>query len=326
MTEKSLILMATYNGAEYIREQIESILSQTYRNWHLIIRDDGSKDNTLSILREYREKDPRIELLENGTSMHGAYSNFWALISEAKQREEYQYYFFSDQDDIWPDNRMCQMIYAAQEEKNETPILIYGDMEVIDNNSKLISKSLNSVMGIGKISGLTEFYSSGFVWGCNTMINRALLDRTPILTLDNPHLNIMSHDNYFAKFATVLGKVVYIDKCCIKHRRSGKNTTGDYHLSLTLRYVIKKAIKEYQSTAKVHALGYVQTLQTIDMMKKMDVATSQVLYVEKAIKAGGIAGVSIMIKQHVKRKQLSRTLGIYIIMLLGSYKKYMAEF
>ena len=326
MKSKSLILMATYNGEKYIKKQIESIIDQSYKDWNLLIRDDGSKDSTVQIIKEYINIDNRIHLIQNVSSLHGAYVNFWTLLHIAKGMGEYDYYFFSDQDDIWPRARMEWMISSVKDEEAKKPILVYGDMQVIDGKDKLIHESLNEVMGIGQMSGYTEYYSSGFVWGCNAMINRSLFQVVPLLQLNNPHIDIMSHDNYYTKFALSIGEVKYIPQKCIQHRRYGGNTTGNYHMELTPLSVIKKATKGYASVAKTHALGYVQTLQAISMMKEEKLETPKVIDVEKAITIGGIKGVLIMARQRVKRKQLSRTLGIYMVMLLGSYKKYMMEF
>lgn len=326
MEPVSLILMATYNGENYIEEQLDSILSQTYTNWKLLIRDDGSTDRTVSIIRRYMERDKRIELIQNSTARHGAYINFWSLMEEAKQLDHFDFYFFCDQDDIWPSDRMLRMIEEAGHETESTPLLVYGNMRIIDGEGKTLIDNLDSVMGIGHMSGYTEYYSSGFVWGCNAMINSALFQKTPVFPLENPHVKVMSHDNYYTKFAMAVGKVKYTEKICIEHRRYGSNTTGSYQLKLTPRSVIAKATKGFRSLSKTHALGYVQTLQTISMMRQSDNMTPVASDVEKAILSGGIKGIRIMMKQKVKRKQFSRTLGIYLIMLFGSYKKYMNDF
>ena len=68
------ILMATYNGGRYIREQIDSIINQTYNGWHLYIRDDGSNDNTLAIINEYCQK------YENITLKFHFFHNFFQFI------------------------------------------------------------------------------------------------------------------------------------------------------------------------------------------------------------------------------------------------------
>ena len=98
---QSLILMTSFNGEKYICEQIESICKQTLKDWHLLIRDDGSSDKTIDIIRSFMAKDSRIELIKNETEQHGAYLNFWTLIEYAKALPAYDYYFFADQDDVW---------------------------------------------------------------------------------------------------------------------------------------------------------------------------------------------------------------------------------
>ena len=218
------------------------------------------------------------------------------------------------------------MIDEAEKQDVNMPLLVYGDMQVIDRRGKIVYESLDAIMGIGQMSGYTEYYSSGFVWGCNAMINNVLFQKVPLMNLDNPHVNVMSHDNYYTKFAIAIGTVRYIPNKCIKHRRYGNNTTGNYQMKLSPFTIIRRAIMQYSSVAKTHALGYVQTIQTIEMMKDEHMETSEVLDVENAIYSGGVKGVSIMAKQGVKRKQTSRTLGIYLIMLMGSYKKYMKCF
>lgn len=79
MNKSVLIMMATYNGSKYIKEQIDSILNQTFSNWNLLIRDDGSNDNTFSIVEGYLT-DKRIQLIKNMTDTHGPDSNFKELV------------------------------------------------------------------------------------------------------------------------------------------------------------------------------------------------------------------------------------------------------
>ena len=79
------ILMATYNGEKFIKEQLDSLLAQTYVHWQLIIRDDGSKDNTVSIIHNYMKKDNRITLMINETNIKGACANFSSLLSYANK-------------------------------------------------------------------------------------------------------------------------------------------------------------------------------------------------------------------------------------------------
>ena len=89
-----LIMLASYNGEKYIREQIESICRQTYSDWHLLIQDDGSSDGTIDIVTEYCNKDERVELIVNTEKVHGAYINFHVLVNKARAMQPYKYYMF----------------------------------------------------------------------------------------------------------------------------------------------------------------------------------------------------------------------------------------
>ena len=99
--EKVDILLATYNGEKYIREQIDSILNQTYKEFRLLISDDGSTDGTRDILNEYKAKDDRIEIFMQEENL-GVVKNFEFLLKKV----EAKYYMFSDQDDIWKDEKI----------------------------------------------------------------------------------------------------------------------------------------------------------------------------------------------------------------------------
>ena len=85
------ILMATYNGEKYLSEQIESIISQSYENWTLLIRDDNSKDSTVSIIEKYEKKDNRIRLLRDRKGNLGFIKNFEELLIESQELNNFIY-------------------------------------------------------------------------------------------------------------------------------------------------------------------------------------------------------------------------------------------
>ena len=90
-----LIMMATYNGEKYIAKQLDTIINQTYTNWELIIRDDISTDNTLSIIKDYAKKDNRIKYILSNSQKHGAYYNFFGLINYVKKIKKYDFCYVS---------------------------------------------------------------------------------------------------------------------------------------------------------------------------------------------------------------------------------------
>ena len=91
------ILMATYNGAKYLREQIDSLLAQTCQDWHLFIHDDGSSDDTMSIVNQYIETHPDKITILDYPSQGGACKNFLSMLEQVDS----SYYTFCDQDDVW---------------------------------------------------------------------------------------------------------------------------------------------------------------------------------------------------------------------------------
>ena len=241
----------------------------------------------------------------------------------AKKIEPYQYYFFADQDDIWEKEKLEIFINNA-ERHADIPLYIYSDMSTIDGLDNFLLKSVNATMGISMGQDRkTLFYSQGYVWGCASMINRKLFELVTPMNPKTKGASIISHDNFYAKHALILGKVVFINNALIKHRRHGNNTTGDYSMRLTPLLVIKKGLISLKETAKTHALGYDQTLYTIDWMIKNGINERELLLIKKSILTGGLQGVCQMLRFHVRRPQLARTLGVYIIMLFRWYIPYL---
>lgn len=315
--------MTTYNGEKYIQQQIDSIIKQSFSNWNLIVRDDGSTDGTVEVLKKYCEKDSRIEIICNDTEKHGAYLNFFSLIEYAHCLKDYDYYFFADQDDIWLPYKLEEMIAFSEKRNSDVPRLVYSDMQVIDGKSNVVYASINEIMGIGSIYGLSQFFTHGFLWGCDSMVNRALFKVVPVFPLNDAHIDIMSHDNYYGKFAKVLGEVLYFDKPMIQHRRHGGNETGSYSMKLSPLKIFKRAVLQFDNLAAIHARVYNQTLLTIREMEKIDLVSNDIEVIQETIVQGGIKGCIRLKKFGVRRKQFARTLGIYMVMFTKKYKKYL---
>lgn len=126
------ILLAVYNGEKYLREQVDSILRQTNHDWTLYIRDDGSKDNTINIIKEYVDKYPNIIQVQDNDGNLGCRGNFFRLLEVVESK----YYMFSDADDVWFENKV-QISYDAIREidKGENlPIIVHTTYSVTDQD------------------------------------------------------------------------------------------------------------------------------------------------------------------------------------------------
>ena len=129
------ILMATYNGEKYLVEQLDSIINQTYHNWNLLIRDDNSTDKTLEIIQNYHKKDKRIKILKDNKGNLGIVRNFEELLKSS----ESEFIMFSDQDDIWVENKLDMYLKMIEKIKNKG-FMIHSDAILFDKNKSNILK------------------------------------------------------------------------------------------------------------------------------------------------------------------------------------------
>ena len=161
MEENIDILLATYNGEKYIKEQIESILNQTYKNINLIISDDCSTDNTRKILTEYTQKDKRITVYFQNENQ-GYIKNFEFLLKQVKN----PYYMLSDQDDVWLPEKVEKSIKTLKEKNVD---FVFGDLEVVDQNLNTIYSSFGDFMLLNrKIKRCINSYKLNYLYNCVT--------------------------------------------------------------------------------------------------------------------------------------------------------------
>lgn len=223
---KVYILMATYNGAKYVEEQIESILNQTYKNWKLLIHDDGSKDQTTEIVKKIqKENDDKIELFDDGISSGGAKENFSHLLNIAMERSrEFDYIMFSDQDDIWLNDKIevtLNKMLRTEENNINKPILVHTDLIVFTHKNTVLAESFVLYNKIDpNRNSLNNLLVHNTVTGCTAMINKKLLEYNNI-----PDSAIM-HDYWLGLIASSFGKITYINKPTIKYRIHDSNDYG----------------------------------------------------------------------------------------------------
>ena len=217
------ILMATYNGESFLRQQLDSILQQSYSDWQLIIRDDCSTDNTVEIVKEYQEKySEKIKLIQAEQPSGSAQNNFFALLKYSTS----DYMMFADQDDVWKTDKLQlsvkKMITMEQMYGKRTPLLVHTDLTIVDANLNILNQSRYAMHDINPARNqLQHLIEQGIVYGCTLMANRSLLD----LIDEKPNLDVM-HDTWLSLLAAAFGAIGFVEEQTVLYRRHGGNATG----------------------------------------------------------------------------------------------------
>lgn len=208
--KKVAILLSTYNGEKYVREQLASFLNQTYRNIEIIIRDDGSKDGTVKILKKYVETHKNIKLVE-GKNL-GFIKSFFELLKLGKA----DYYAYADQDDVWLPNKIELAVNSLNKLDDEKPNMAFSNVDYHDVEMNF--------MGHGEEHKTYSFTNSLYECvsqGMTMVINQKARD----MILDNIPTECMFHDWWTYMICSGMGNVAYDDVVTVKYRRDKKNAT-----------------------------------------------------------------------------------------------------
>ena len=232
---KISILLSTYNGEKYLKAQLDSLFSQSYKNFKLIARDDSSSDKTLEILKSYD-----IELLPSNENL-GVKSSFETLLKYAFENSDADYFMFCDQDDVWNQDKVkltLQKMYEMEKLYKNTPILVHTDLEVVDENLHTINPSFMKLQNLNeKKNRLNNLLIQNTITGCTVMINRDLAKLC--LPMSS---NAIVHDWWVGLVASYFGKIGYVDDSTIKYRQHTSNTIGakGFDIGFVLKSISKK--------------------------------------------------------------------------------------
>ena len=209
------ILMATYNGEKYLGEQLDSIINQTYHNWNLLIRDDNSTDKTLEIIQNYHKKDKRIKILKDNKGNIGIVRNFEELLKSS----ESEFIMFSDQDDIWVENKLDMYLKMIEKIKNKG-FMIHSDAILFDKNkSNILKDTFISKKAINR--GLENVFFNYFVQGATILISKEIKN----FILPFPK-EVYLHDRYIHLISELFFERVFINQPLIYYRQHDNNQIG----------------------------------------------------------------------------------------------------
>lgn len=237
------ILIATYNGEKYLEEQILSLINQTYQDIQILIRDDGSTDNTKQIIKKLCKRySKKIVLIEDDYQCGSAQSNFMQLLNYATS----DYVMFCDQDDYWFPEKVHVTLKAMkkQEERRKEPILVYSEYQIVDANLIPLKENRKNNQIYNAKLDINHLLVQNYVTGCTIMINKALYKNTLEYKKE-----ILMHDWWLAIYAAAFGKIEHVDTVLMYYRQHGNNCVGATNVR-SFKYIVSKIISNQSKIAQ----------------------------------------------------------------------------
>lgn len=294
------VIIATYNGEKFIREQLDSILHQTKIPDEILIIDDYSTDSTREILKSYKKENTNVEVIFNDKNI-GHYKTFLKGIEECRG----DYIFFSDQDDIWDKNKI-QKVHTILKEENA--VFVRTNSEYINsNNQKLNNKKVSGEKVILNVKENFNFWGSGYEMAITKKIKKVIVESDP---------NLISlfeyHDVLVGMLSPLVGKSILLDEVLNYHRLHENNVTQK----------ISSKSFNYTKEDKVNLIAkYIIRLKTIKLLlesnKKMfdeKNFITNIIIIEKYIK------FNILRKKFLKNRNL-----VDLIKIVRSFNLYVLK-
>ena len=227
------IVMATYNGERFLEAQLESIISQTYTNLEIIVVDDGSTDQSHTILKSYAAKDARIKLFYNASNL-GYIKNFERGLILATGR----YVAPSDHDDIWFPEKISTLVSAIGD-----ATIVYADSVLIDEQGNRIGKNLSDIKRLADFKDCLSFLVG------NSAAGHAMLIKTELIKAAVPLAPMIPHDHWLGFVATFYNGLKFISTPLVYYRQHNSSVFGAVKVGQSDTQVQKKRKKTAKNLA-----------------------------------------------------------------------------
>nr|QCO71591.1 Glycosyltransferase [Streptococcus suis] len=211
------IIISTYNGEQFIEQQLESLFSQTDVEISIFVRDDCSTDNTLSLLEKYSNK---LTIIENNRINLGVGNSFMETLYSVG--DSFDYYAFCDQDDVWLEEKLSKAIFKLENEIE--PALYCSNQTLVDKNLSILGERHKESLNTSHL----QILNNNKLTGC-TMVWNKELQIALLATKNRPSSNLLKiriHDVWVAMVASVIGKIIYDSNSYIYYRQHENNVVG----------------------------------------------------------------------------------------------------
>ena len=246
------VALATYNGARYLPQLLESLCQQTLQPFEIVAFDDGSDDNTLDVLHQFMQQLP-ITVYVNAEAL-GVVRNFKKAVSACRG----EYIAFCDQDDVWLPDKLARSVDALRKIDGPQPAMVYTDLVVVDDN---LNQLASSYWNHRKLKPAKESFASliygNIVTGCTMTINRAMA-----LEVSRMPDSVLMHDFWIGCIAYGIGQCLYIEQPTILYRQHTSNVTNNDAVTWFTRWsrLSSFLFNRQQATQFLHAeIGQAQS-------------------------------------------------------------------
>lgn len=302
--EKVAVLMSTYNGEKFIRDQIDSVLSQRDVEVVLWVRDDGSRDGTCDVLEEYSSKG-KLHWY-TGENLHSAKS-FMNLVNKING---YDYYAFCDQDDVWKQNKLKRAIEFIKKEEiinPNSPVFYNSDYQLVDAEMNLLPESYHKSNTTYNAAIL-----SSCATGCTVVFNNALRN---YLIMFSPEYQAM-HDSWACRVCLAVGGKVIFDEeyKSLYYRQHGANVLGDHRNIRTRVKLIVKRIVSQECAASRQAQELLKGYSSFMTKKNIEITKSVAFYKDSLRNR-----FSLLFSKEITTPYSKFNRGIKVAILLGYF-------
>lgn len=232
--KKVIVVISTYNGSKSIERQLDSIFKQVGVDVQVLVRDDCSKDNTVEVLKQYAQNNPKSKIkIVEGKNV-GFAKSFWLGLSSCGDAD---YYAFADQDDVWKPNKLIRCIEAMQE-SDYVPQLSYCKMQRSDFHLNRLDDQVD-VLKPGQLTKKLTLVKT-YNYGAATVINKSAKD---LVCRMWPEVDDLPHDMWVGTLCFWFGKVYYVDEELYYWIRYDTSVTGEGTKATAIKYRIKKTVQ-----------------------------------------------------------------------------------
>lgn len=303
------ILLSTFNGERFLSAQLESLLGQTFEEWTLYWRDDGSTDNTIAIIEEFSKTagQGRCVQLQGSTERLRPTASFLSLLAAVAERlAEGDLVAFADQDDVWLPQKLARGVDALRGVANEIPAIYCARQVLVDESLRRIGIS----GPLRKPAGFPAALTQNVTTGCTVLLNQ----RAVALVAGSVPPSASLHDWWCYLVVTAAGgALLHDDEPTVLYRQHTRNMVGAPR-SMPRRAVAaaRRGPALFMNVLRQHVSALLQQPHLMNAS-----ARGQVQLLDRALKGGPLRRMAVLRMPGLRRQTMPEMAGFWVWFLLG---------